>query len=1565
MGLNSPIDLKMTAAGLAAKDEANNLIFTRFLAGSTGDENSTSVTSIKQVIPINNYVRRIAGQPYTEDGVTKTATDSSLLISGFANSLDAENEYNLNEIALMAKLSENGEEFCFAYDFSNSYKYRIRTDLSQPINVQYKIILTRNPNLVINTSITGVTFTDLYSHTDKAVSASPVHGMKFENGVLTINNIGLSKATVGLGDVDNTSDLDKPVSTAVQTELDGLSDRIDGVVSTATTLDGQIQDLAFDVAEHKNDETNPHNVTAAQVGAAAISHTHVEADISDLGNYAASSHTHSESDITDLGSYASSNHTHTENDITDLGDYATNTDLNSYGVSSLSFDNSTSVLTITMKDNSTKTATITGTGNSGSSGDGSSSGSTVTLQDLGGASATDLTNHTSDTNNPHSVTYTQTGAAAASHTHTESDITDLGSYASSSHTHTTSDITDISNLATATGLNTYGVDTMSFNTSTNVLTLTMKGGTTKTVTIPASSSGNSSSGASVSTITYDDSTNNLVFTFSDNSEVTCNLDDLIENVLTYSPPIAEPEFNSSWDEEMTGTGTALDPYLIYTPRDFMKINDDMSAHYKLMNNLDFTDVIGNEIRVNETANTFTIVPDDEPWNCPMFNGGEGYRPIGYDGYFPISGSEKSTSTFNSNSVSGISTIYGTANTSQYYVFTGELDGNNKIIKGITSIPYNAYSVGLFSFVGNGAHIHHLTIKDSVFVVNDVYCGGEKMSSVASVAGDVCYTVNEINRVQINNVYSYATLISNRQTDGSGDENAKIGGIVCKNKTDSAPSWIINKCSFRGKIIITNSSVRHQVTGIGHYQNWGADSDNQRITNCINTANLPGTYIQGIGQNLGKVNINCGLLPETQNSNHFSLSGHRNTGYVNGKQYTIYDNLTRDADTSESSNNRNNYYFIQENLLKSSDFIIGANMENGAEVFAYNDLGVDDGWPLLVDEYNTLVSLKPSLEISAVDPTVNKIYSTGITINDLTTAINNIPDNALEYKSLDTREYNSEWEDRMTGSGTTVDPYLIYTPKDFVKINEDMTAHYKLMNNLDFAPVTGMTVEISGSGYQIITTDNTAPLYHNGEGFWPIGYNGYFPINSNSELSTTVWEPSVASNYYMINGNSGSFTKDRYIFTGELDGNGKIIKGIACSPINTYAVALFSFLGNNAYIHNFTLKDSVFISNNVYVSNDKESFLASIGSAITSYTSSYAAITINNVYNYATLINGRTTNDGGSSTPYIYTSGICGPVESNSWSSYPVLIKECANHGEILFVDQSLNHKVSGIFNIRPSSNNQLVENCINYVDLYGKNVYGIGSYLKGVNINFGTSSINNGTSRNGISAVSNNSSGSNYVIKSFANLTNWETSYVDGYSDRTSYETARKISFRTLAEFKTQEFVDEANALLASPAFKFNDLNVCDGLPLLIDEYNQYIGVNGNLNLSLIDPLENRVYKSGFSLQELQKVVTHREVSAEITQKFDNYVAEQFAGLKLLSFTITSNEWTAEEEDGGDGTMVPTGNYIKQLSVTGMKVSSPVQLMTQLSDLDIEISAVASNSVTLITNTQPQSDVRVAIMFVP
>lgn len=72
----------------------------------------------------------------------------------------------------------------------------------------------------------------------------------------TNNPHSVTKAQVGLGNVDNTSDASKPISTATQTALDNLTGLINGVDT--------------DLGTHIGDTNNPHNVTKSQVGLGSV-----------------------------------------------------------------------------------------------------------------------------------------------------------------------------------------------------------------------------------------------------------------------------------------------------------------------------------------------------------------------------------------------------------------------------------------------------------------------------------------------------------------------------------------------------------------------------------------------------------------------------------------------------------------------------------------------------------------------------------------------------------------------------------------------------------------------------------------------------------------------------------------------------------------------------------------------------------------------------------------------------------------------------------------------------------------------------------------------------------------------------------------------------------------------------------------------------------------------------------------------------------------------------------------------------------------------------------------------
>ena len=80
------------------------------------------------------------------------------------------------------------------------------------------------------------------------------------------NPHNVTKVQIGLGSVDNTSDINKPISKATQTALDGKVDKVPG--------SGLILDtLKTEISEHLKSKANPHNVTKEQVGLGSVDNT--------------------------------------------------------------------------------------------------------------------------------------------------------------------------------------------------------------------------------------------------------------------------------------------------------------------------------------------------------------------------------------------------------------------------------------------------------------------------------------------------------------------------------------------------------------------------------------------------------------------------------------------------------------------------------------------------------------------------------------------------------------------------------------------------------------------------------------------------------------------------------------------------------------------------------------------------------------------------------------------------------------------------------------------------------------------------------------------------------------------------------------------------------------------------------------------------------------------------------------------------------------------------------------------------------------------------------------------
>jgi hypothetical protein len=92
----------------------------------------------------------------------------------------------------------------------------------------------------------------------------------------TSNPHSVTKTQVGLGNVDNTSDANKPISTATQAALDGKantshSHAVADVSGLQAALDAKA--LASDLTTHTGNTSNPHSVTKAQVGLANVDNT--------------------------------------------------------------------------------------------------------------------------------------------------------------------------------------------------------------------------------------------------------------------------------------------------------------------------------------------------------------------------------------------------------------------------------------------------------------------------------------------------------------------------------------------------------------------------------------------------------------------------------------------------------------------------------------------------------------------------------------------------------------------------------------------------------------------------------------------------------------------------------------------------------------------------------------------------------------------------------------------------------------------------------------------------------------------------------------------------------------------------------------------------------------------------------------------------------------------------------------------------------------------------------------------------------------------------------------------
>jgi hypothetical protein len=196
----------------------------------------------------------------------------------------------------MAIRTDNGETYVLATDSPGTLAdWKM---ITAPGNVTS--VAGRQGAVVLTKSDVGLSNVDNTSDSAKPVSTATQTALNAKEGTIAAGTTGQyfrgdktwqthDKASVGLGSVDNTSDVNKPVSTATQTALNAkanlASPTFTGTVTLPSTTNGLTKsNVGLSNVDNTSDASKPIS-TATQTalnGKANSTHTHTSADIATI-----------------------------------------------------------------------------------------------------------------------------------------------------------------------------------------------------------------------------------------------------------------------------------------------------------------------------------------------------------------------------------------------------------------------------------------------------------------------------------------------------------------------------------------------------------------------------------------------------------------------------------------------------------------------------------------------------------------------------------------------------------------------------------------------------------------------------------------------------------------------------------------------------------------------------------------------------------------------------------------------------------------------------------------------------------------------------------------------------------------------------------------------------------------------------------------------------------------------------------------------------------------------------------------------------------------------------------
>ncbi|MBW1803088.1 MAG: hypothetical protein JRJ85_20435, partial [Deltaproteobacteria bacterium] len=293
-----------------------------------------------------------------------------------------------------------------------------------------------------------------------------------------------------------------------------------------------------------------------------------------------------------------------------------------------------------------------------------------------------------------------------------------------------------------------------------------------------------------------------------------------------------------------------DPYLIRDVYDLQAMNCDLTADYKLNDNIDASETETNS------------------WNS-----GAGFEPIGHGAG------------------------------SGYTEFTGSLDGSTMAIIGLYINRTGDTYIGLFAWLGSGAEVTNLGFAGgSVSGTGSVggvvgYNSGAISNSynTGSVSGSNDYAggVAGRNDGAISNSYNTGYVsgddgvggvagwnsdtISNFYNTGSVSGSNKVGGVVGYNYDGSTISNSYNTGYVSGSIEVGGVAGRNQGVTISNSYNTGSVSGSSKVGGVvgINICIISNSY------NTGSISGSSDYAGGVAGKNYGTISNSYNTGYVSG------------------------------------------------------------------------------------------------------------------------------------------------------------------------------------------------------------------------------------------------------------------------------------------------------------------------------------------------------------------------------------------------------------------------------------------------------------------------------------------------------------------------------------------------------------------------------------------------------------------------------------------------------------------------------------------------------------